>query len=191
MRISMFVVCMSLIVGGCTTMGPITAEESMVAFDLPAASMPQIDRTRRWDGQDLVEDWDWRRGQLYVVRVERRRYFTTNFQSPAELVEEAASWPSLERSGAQFNRRTVRTSENAIGRFSYGISDVDRRGDRCALLLQGLPASGGAGFEPIPTATSSQGYISMYECWSASEMSVEKLEQRILMLGEAMRFKFR
>ena len=186
MRSIALVALVALSASGCTTMGPIPSQESMVVFDLPTSFA--ADRNRRWDGRDLVEDWTWDQGQLFVIYIERTQYLTTGFKDPRELIEEVQSWPTMERGGTEFSVRDVKTSDNSIGQFMYALSSVDSRGDRCAILLQGLPASAGAGFEPIATATSSQGYISLYECWSASDMSESQLEERILSLGEAMKF---
>lgn len=186
MRMAIVMALASVAAAGCTTIGPIPADDSMVIVDASAPSIPNINRTRRWDGQDLVEEWDWNTGQLYIVRLDRTKYYPTNFRSAAELIEEAETWPTLERGQTRFNPRNVETSSNRIGEFVYAVSEVDSRGDRCFLMLQGLPASGGAGFEPIPSGSSSQGYLSFYDCRAAATMSADKLEDLMLTFAESL-----
>lgn len=187
MRAFFIAILLSSALAACTTTGPIAAEDSMVVIDMPASSLPEINRTRSWSGQDLVEQWDWNTGQLYVVRLDRTKYIRRDFGNPEDLIEEADNWPTLARSGTRFDVTDVKTSSNRTGSFIYAISDIDQRGDRCFLMLQGITASGGAGFEPIPIAESSQGYISFYECRPASVTSAEKLKDLMLRFAQAIR----
>lgn len=172
----------------CTTVGPVSSADSMVIVEPPSSAPPEISRTRRWGGRDLIEEWEWQSGQLFVVRLERTQFYNTNFRAPGDLIEEAETWPTLVRGGTSFRERDVQTSRNHTGQFIYAVSEVDSRGDRCFLMLQGLPASGGANFEPIASGSSSQGYISFYECRAAATMSVEKLEDVMLSFAESLKY---
>lgn len=182
---------LSVALAGCTTVGPVSPADSMIVLEPQSSALPGISRTRSWDGQDLVEEWEWASGQLYIVRLERTKYYGTNFRAPEELIEDVETWPTLVRGGTTFRVRDVQSSRNHIGEFIYAVSQVDSRGDRCFLMIQGLPASGGASFEPIASGTSSQGYVSFYECRPAATTSAEKLEDLMLNFAEAFKYVMR
>lgn len=191
MRALFIAVLVPLAIGACSPVGPVVAEDSMVVIGESAPALPNIDRTRHWDGQNLVEEWDWKSGQLYIVRLERSRYYSTSFDDPAELIEDVETWPVLRRDGTQFNVREVQSSRNSIGDFLYAVSDMNSNRKHCFYMLQGLPLSVGPSFEPMGTSSNSQGYLSFYDCRPATNMSADRLESMMLDFAESLRHVMR
>lgn len=174
--------------GACTAVGPVDRQESLLSVNLPDSMLPNLQRTRRWEGRDLVEEWSWRHGELYISRPARSQYYTDDYSDKEDLIADIETWPELRNSGVTVDRRKILTARNSIGEFLYAVSEVDDRGDRCFVMVQGMPYSAGASFESAPSPESSDGYISLYECRSAKAMTAEELEERLLTFAEALVF---
>ena len=183
---SVLVMLVSLV--ACAEVGPIDRQQSMLSIDVPDSMFANLQRSRRWEGQSLIEEWSWRHGELYVDRADRASYYQNDYSDSEDLIEDIATWPALVASNVTVNRRKIRTSRNSIGEFLYAISEIDNRGDRCFVMLQGIPYSAGASFEAAPSPEASDGFISMYECRPSAAMTAQELEDRVLTIAESMRY---
>lgn len=175
-------------IAACTEVGPVSRQESLLSVGVPDSMFPNLQRTRRWEGRDLVEEWSWRNGELYISLPARSQYYTNDYSDKEDLIADVDTWPALRNSGVTLNRRNILTGTNSIGDFQYAVSELDDRGERCFIMLQGKPYSAGASFEAAPSPEASEGLVSLYECRSAASMTAEELEDRLLTIVEALRF---
>lgn len=187
MRLWGLLLALLAVTAACTKVGPVNRDEALLSANLPDSAFPSIQRTRQWDGTDLVEEWSWRHGELYISISDISHYYANDYSDEEDLIADIETWPALQSSGVTVNRRNITKSRNSIGEFIYAISEIDKRGDRCFVMLQAIPYSAGARFEAAPSSEASDGFISLYECRPADSITAEALEERLLSFAEALR----